>query len=156
MITHKISVKVNGQVYLREVEPRQTLLQFIREELGLTGTKCACERGDCGLCTVLVDGVPTKSCLMLAVEIDGREITTIEGLAKDGKLHPIQQAFIEHGAIQCGFCTAAFILTTSAFLKRNPNPTEEEVKEAMGGLLCRCTGYRHIIDAILDAAKKIR
>lgn len=154
MSRHRISVRVNGETYEREVEARQTLLQFIREDLGLTGTKTACERGDCGLCTVLVDGAPTKSCLILAVEVDGREITTIEGLADGGKLTRVQQAFIDHGAVQCGFCTGAFILTTEAFLRRNPNPTEEEVKEALGGLLCRCTGYRQIIDAVLDAAKR--
>ncbi|MEW6592922.1 MAG: (2Fe-2S)-binding protein [Candidatus Hadarchaeota archaeon] len=154
MSRHRISVRINGEVYEREVEARRTLLQFIREDLGMTGTKTACERGDCGLCTVLVDGVPTKSCLMLAAEVDGREVTTIEGLAKDGRLSRIQQAFIDHGAVQCGFCTAAFILTTEALLRRNPDPTEEEVKEALGGLLCRCTGYRQIIDAVLDAAKR--
>ncbi len=154
MSRHKILVRVNGGVYEREVEARRTLLQFLREDLNFTGTKSACERGDCGLCTVLVDGVPTKSCLMLAVEADGREITTIEGLAKDGTLTRIQQAFIDNGAVQCGFCTGAFILTTEALLRRNPDPTEEDVKEAFGGLLCRCTGYRQIIDAVLDAAKR--
>jgi carbon-monoxide dehydrogenase small subunit len=153
MSRHEISLTVNGQRYQLEVEANRTLLQLIRDDLDLTGTKCACERGDCGLCTVLLDGVPVKSCLMLAVEADGQEITTIEGLAKDGELTSVQQAFIKHGAIQCGFCTPAFILVTTALLKRNPNPTEEEVKEAIGGTLCRCTGYRQIIDAILDAAK---
>lgn len=154
MSKHRISVWVNGQSYEREVEARRTLLQFIREDLGLTGTRSACERGDCGLCTVLIDGIPTKSCLVLAVEVDGKEITTIEGIAHGDELSPVQQAFIKHGAVQCGFCTAAFILTAEALLKRNPKPSEEEVKEAIGGLLCRCTGYRQIIDAILDASKK--
>lgn len=154
MSKHWISVKVNGQTYEREVEARRTLLQFIREDLGLTGTKSACERGDCGLCTVLVDGISTKSCLVLAVEIDGKEITTIEGIAHGEELSRVQQAFVEHGAVQCGFCTPAFILTAEALLKRNPKPSEEEVKEAIGGLLCRCTGYRQIIDAILDVSKK--
>jgi carbon-monoxide dehydrogenase small subunit len=153
MSRHEISLTVNGQRYQLEVEANRTLLQLIRDDLDLTGTKCACERGDCGLCTVLLGGVPVKSCLMLAVEADGQEITTIEGLVKDGELTSVQQAFIKHGAIQCGFCTPAFILVTTALLKRNPNPTEEEVKEAIGGTLCRCTGYRQIIDAILDAAK---
>ena len=154
MSKHWISVRVNGQLYEREVEARRTLLQFIREDLGLTGTRSACERGDCGLCTVLIDGVPTKSCLVLAVEVNGKEITTIEGIAQGDRLSHVQQAFIDHGAVQCGYCTSAFILTAEALLKRNPRPTEEEVKEAIGGLLCRCTGYRQIIDAILDASKK--
>ncbi|MBA7505809.1 Carbon monoxide dehydrogenase small chain [subsurface metagenome] len=153
MSRHRISVRANGQLYEREVEGRRTLLQFIREDLGLTGTKCACERGDCGLCTVLIDGTPTKSCLVLAVEVDGKEITTIEGLMEGEELNRVQRAFIEHGAVQCGFCTSAFILAGEALLKRNPNPTEDEIKEAVGGILCRCTGYRQIIDAILDAAK---
>jgi len=156
MSRHEISLTVNGQRYQLEVEANRTLLQLIRDDLDLTGTKCACERGDCGLCTVLLNGEPVKSCLILAVEADGQEITTIEGLAKDGELTPIQRAFIKHGAIQCGFCTPAFILVTTALLKRNPNPTEEEVKEAIGGTLCRCTGYRQIIDAILDAAKSTK
>ncbi len=156
MSKHKISVRANGQLYERDVEPRRTLLQFIREDLGLTGTKCACERGDCGLCTVLVDGVPTKSCLVLAVEVDGKEITTIEGLMEGEELNSVQRAFIEHGAVQCGFCTPAFIVAGEALLKRNPSPTEEEVKEAVGGILCRCTGYRQIIDAILDASKSAK
>jgi len=153
MSRHRISVRVNGELYEREVEARRTLLQFIREDLDLTGTKCACERGDCGLCTVLINGTPTKSCLVLAAEVDGREITTIEGLMEGEELNRVQRAFIEHGAVQCGFCTSAFILAGEALLKRNPKPTEEEIKEAVGGILCRCTGYRQIIDAILDAAK---
>lgn len=153
MSRHKISLTVNGERYEVEVEANRTLLQLLREDLELTGTKLACERGDCGLCTVLLDGVPTKSCLVLAVEVDGKEITTIEGLVKGEELNRVQRAFIEHGAVQCGFCTPAFILAGEALLKRNPNPTEEEIKEAVGGILCRCTGYRQIIDAILDAAK---
>lgn len=154
MSKHKISVMVNGERWELEVEANKTLLQLLREELELTGTKRACERGDCGLCTVLLDGEPVKSCLVLAVEVDGREVITIEGLAKGGQLTRLQKAFIEHGAVQCGFCTPAFIIAGEALLKRNPNPTEEEVKEAIGGILCRCTGYRQIIDAILDAAHK--
>ena len=156
MSKHVISVVCNGQIYEREVEARQTLLRFIREDIGLTGTKCACERGDCGLCTVLIDGVPTKSCLVLAVEVDGREVTTIEGLADAERLSRVQRAFVEQGAVQCGFCTPAFIITGEALLKRNPNPSEEEIKEAIDGLLCRCTGYRQIIDAIMSASKKGR
>jgi len=153
MSRHKISLTVNGERYEVEVEANRTLLKLLREDLALTGTKQACERGDCGLCTVLLDGVPTKSCLVLAVEVDGKEITTIEGLMKGEELTPIQRAFIEHGAVQCGFCTPAFILAAEALLRRNPSPTEEEVKEAIGGILCRCTGYRQIIDAILDASE---
>jgi len=154
MSRHRISLTVNGDRYEVEVEANRTLLQLLREDLDLTGTKLACERGDCGLCTVLIDGVPTKSCLVLAVEVDGRDVTTIEGLAEEGQLSPVQRAFIKHGAVQCGFCTPAFILAAEALLKRNPNPTEEELKEAVGGILCRCTGYRQIIDAILDAARE--
>ena len=154
MSRHKISLKINGRPYEIEVEANKTLLRLLREDLALTGTKCACERGDCGLCTVWVDGKPMKSCLVLAVEVDGKEITTIEGLAKDGELTPLQRKFIEHGAVQCGFCTPAMILTAEAFLRENPNPTEEDIREALGGILCRCTGYRQIIDAILDAAKR--
>jgi carbon-monoxide dehydrogenase small subunit len=156
MSKHKISLKVNGQRYEAEVEANKTLLRFLREDLELTGTKCACERGDCGLCTVLVNGVPTKSCLVLAAEMDGKEITTIEGITMGEELTHVQRAFVEHGAVQCGFCTPAFILTAEALLKRNPKPSEEEIKEAIGGLLCRCTGYRQIIDAIIDASKKMR
>ncbi len=153
MSKHEISLTVNGERYDVEVEANRTLLQVLREDLSFTGVKCACERGDCGTCTVLLDGEPTKSCLVLAVEADGREVTTIEGLAKGGELSRLQRAFIEHGAVQCGFCTPAFILAAEALLRRNPNPTEEEVKEAIEGVLCRCTGYRQIIDAILDASK---
>ncbi|KXB06780.1 hypothetical protein AKJ52_01630 [candidate division MSBL1 archaeon SCGC-AAA382C18] len=150
----EINLTVNGEDYCLEVSPNRTLLRLIRDNLGLKGTNCSCERGDCGTCTVLVDGVPTKSCLMLAVEADGTDITTIEGLSEDGELNPIQQAFIDHGAAQCGFCTPAFILRGHALLQNNPDPTEEEVKEAIMGILCRCTGYRQIIDAILDATDK--
>jgi len=154
MSRHKISLTVNGERYEVEVEANRTLLQLLREDLELTGTKLACERGDCGLCTVLLDGVPTKSCLVLAVEVDGRDVTTVEGLAEGEQLTLVQRAFIKHGAVQCGFCTPALILAAEALLKRNPNPAEEEVKEAVGGILCRCTGYRQIIDAILDAARE--
>jgi carbon-monoxide dehydrogenase small subunit len=152
MSKHKISLKVNGQRYELEVEANKTLLRLLRDDLEMTGTKCACERGDCGLCTVLLDGVPTKSCMVLAVEADGREVTTVEGISGE-ELNAVQKAFIEHSAVQCGFCTPAFIVATTALLKRNPRPSEEEVKEAIGGILCRCTGYRQIIDAILDASK---
>ncbi len=156
MSRHRISFIVNGERYELEVEANRTLLQLLREDLEMTGTKRACERGDCGLCAVLLDGKLVQSCLVLAVEVDGREITTIEGLAEGEELTPLQRAFIKHGAIQCGFCTSAFILAGEALLKRNPSPTEEEVKEAIGGILCRCTGYRQIIDAILDASKSAK
>jgi len=152
MSKHKISLKVNGQRYELEFEANKTLLRLLRDDLEMTGTKCACERGDCGLCTVLLDGVPTKSCMVLAVEVDGQEVTTVEGISGE-ELNAVQKAFIKHGAVQCGFCTPAFIVAATALLKRNPKPTEEEVKEAIGGILCRCTGYRQIIDAILDASK---
>jgi carbon-monoxide dehydrogenase small subunit len=154
MSKHRISLSVNKQLYEAEIEANKTLLRLLREDLGFTGTKCACERGDCGLCTVLLDGVPVKSCLVLAVEADGREVITVEGIANGDGLNAVQQAFIEHSAIQCGFCTPAFIVVATAFLKRKPDPTEEEIKEAIGGILCRCTGYRQIIDAILDAAER--
>lgn len=156
MSKHRISLKINGRLYQIEVEANKTLLRLLREDLALTGTKCSCERGDCGLCMVWVDGKPVKSCLVLAVEVDGREITTIEGLAKDGELTILQRKFIEHGAIQCGFCTPAMILTAEALLRENLSPTEENVREALGGVLCRCTGYRQIIDAVLDAAKEMK
>jgi carbon-monoxide dehydrogenase small subunit len=153
MSRHRISLSVNKRSYEVEVEANKTLLRLLRENLGLTGTKCACERGDCGLCTVLLDGVLVKSCLVLAAEANGKEIITVEGIADGDKLNAVQEAFIKHGAIQCGFCTPAFIVAATAFLVRNPYPTEEEIKEAIGGILCRCTGYRQIIDAILDAAR---
>jgi carbon-monoxide dehydrogenase small subunit len=153
MSKHNIFLIINGERYEAEVEANRTLLQLLRGDFELTGTKCACERGDCGACTVLLDGEPTKSCLVLAVEADGREVTTIEGLARGGELSRVQQTFVENGATQCGFCTPAFIIAAEDLLRRNPNPTEEEVKEAIGGILCRCTGYRQIIDAILDASK---
>ncbi|MCF8884411.1 MAG: (2Fe-2S)-binding protein [Aigarchaeota archaeon] len=150
----KIIFKINGVEKTVEVEPNKTLLWLIREVLKLKGTKKACERGDCGLCTVLLNGEPVKSCLVLAVEVDGSEIVTVEGLSRDGELTPIQKAFIEHGALQCGFCTPAFVIVGHWLLNRNPNPSREEVVEALNGVLCRCTGYRPIIEAILDVAKK--
>ncbi|MEM1769740.1 MAG: (2Fe-2S)-binding protein [Nitrososphaerota archaeon] len=150
----KITFKINGVEKTVEVEPNKTLLWLIREVLKLKGTKKACERGDCGLCTVLLNGKLVKSCLVLAVEVDGSEIVTVEGLSRDGELTPIQKAFIEHGALQCGFCTPAFVIVGHWLLNRNPNPSREEVVEALNGVLCRCTGYRPIIEAILDVAKK--
>lgn len=153
MAEHTIRLIVNGLENTIETESNKTLLWVLRRKLGLTGTKTACERGDCGLCTVLLDDTPVKSCLILAVEANGRRITTIEGIAKDGVLSPVQRKFIEHGALQCGFCTPAAVLAAEALLKRNPSPMREDVVEAIEGVLCRCTGYRQMIDAILDASK---
>jgi carbon-monoxide dehydrogenase small subunit len=137
-----------------EVDSNRTLLQVIREDLELTGTKKACERGDCGVCTVLLDGAPVKSCLILAVEADGKEVTTVEGLAKDGKLTDLQKSFMNNGALQCGFCTSAFLLAGEALLRKNPKPTAEEIKRTLSGILCRCTGYRQIIEAILEVSNR--
>ncbi len=153
MAKHTIRLAVNGKDRTIETESNKTLLWVLRHKLGLTGTKAACERGDCGLCTVLLGDNPVKSCLVLAVEASGHSITTIEGIAKDGVLSPIQRKFIEHGALQCGFCTPAAVLAGEALLRRTPSPTRDDVIEAIEGILCRCTGYRQIIDAILDASK---
>jgi carbon-monoxide dehydrogenase small subunit len=150
---HAIKLIVNEIENTVETESNKTLLWVLRNKLKLTGTKTACERGDCGLCTVLLDDTPVKSCLVLAVEANGHKITTIEGIAKEGVLSPIQRKFIELGALQCGFCTPAAVLAGEALLKRNPSPTRDDVIEAIEGVLCRCTGYRQIIDAILEASK---
>lgn len=150
-----ISLIVNGEEYDVMATPNRTLLEVLRNELNLTGTKEGCGEGACGMCTVLLDGQPVRSCLTLAVEAQGKAITTIEGLAEGGKLHPIQQAFVEHGAIQCGFCTPGMILVTKALLDENPHPTEKEAREAISGNVCRCTGYAKIIEAMLAAAEMI-
>lgn len=147
-----LELRVNGEVRTVLVEPHRTLLEVLREELELTGAKEGCDVGDCGTCTVLIDGEPLLACLTLAVEAQGREITTIEGLAREGRLHPLQQAFVDHGAVQCGFCSPGMILAANALLDANPAPTEEEVREAIGGNLCRCTGYVKIVEAILAAS----
>ena len=147
-----IKLRVNGQEREIMVEPRQTLLDTLRYDLGLTGTKEGCGNGSCGSCTVLVNGKTVNSCLVFAIEVDGQDITTIEGLAQGGALHPLQQAFINAGAVQCGFCTPGIILTARAFLESNPNPTEAQVRQAIAGNLCRCTGYDKIVRAILKAA----
>jgi len=149
---HSIELRINGQKIRLSVEGDQTLLDFLREKLSLTGTKKGCDQGDCGACTVLIDGKPINSCLVLAVEVADRDITTIEGLAHDEKLHPLQQAFIDHDALQCGFCTPGMILTATALLNENPNPTDEEIRNYLQGNLCRCTGYSQIVQAILAAA----
>ncbi len=148
-----IQLRVNGELYEVAVHPHWTLLEVLREELDLTGAKKGCDAGDCGGCTVILDGKPVVSCLTLAVEADGRDILTIEGLAQNGQLHPIQNAFVEHGAIQCGFCTPGMIMSAKALLDENPNPTEEEVRQAIAGNLCRCTGYVKIVEAILAASQ---
>lgn len=150
---HVITLTVNGDEHVALVKANTTLLDLLREEFDYTGTKKGCELGDCGACTVLLDGEPVNSCIILAVEVDGRSVTTIEGLEKEGKLDVVQEAFINHGAIQCGYCSPGMILSGRALLNRNPNPTEREVREAIAGNLCRCTGYVRIVEAILAAAK---
>jgi carbon-monoxide dehydrogenase small subunit len=147
-----IQLVVNGETVEGAVEPNHTLLQFLREDLGLTGTKHGCGLGDCGACTVIMDGKPVNSCLVLAVQAQGREVLTIEGLAENGKLHPIQQAFVDKGGIQCGFCSPGMILAAKALLEENPKPTELEIRTAISGNLCRCTGYQKIVEAIQEAA----
>ena len=144
----KIVMIVNGQPYRLEVEPRTTLLTVIRHSLGLTGTKAGCEKGECGTCTVIMDNRPVNCCLVLAVEADGSEILTIEGLATGEELHSLQKSFVEMGAIQCGFCTPGMILVAKALLDKNPKPTEGEIRQAIAGNLCRCTGYDKIVKAI--------
>lgn len=148
-----ITLIVNDQKYDIAVLPHRTLLQVLREDLGLTGAKHGCGLGECGACTVLVDGLPVNSCLMLAIQAHGCKVTTIEGLASDGRLHPLQEAFVEHGAIQCGFCTPGMILSAKALLDKNPRPTEEEIRGAISGNLCRCTGYQKIVEAIKLASR---
>ena len=149
---HAIELKVNGEIYEMDVEPRRTLLEVLRDNLGLTGTKEGCDDGNCGTCTVLIDGSPMNSCLLLAVEVQGREIETIEGVATGEELHPVQKAFVELGAIQCGFCTPGMILSAKALLDRNRHPSDDEVKRALSGNFCRCTGYAKIIEAVRAAA----
>jgi len=151
----EINLTVNNRPYRLIVLPHRTLLEVIREDLGLTGTKEGCGLGECGACTVLMDGKAVNSCLVLAAEADGKKITTIEGLAQGDKLHPIQQAFVDHGGLQCGFCTPGMIMSARALLDENPAPTEEEIKQAISGNLCRCTGYTKIIESIRAAAGKM-
>lgn len=155
MRTINVTTTVNGEVYTRTVPVNMTLVEFIREELHLNGTKEGCDEGECGACTVLFDGRPFNSCLVLAAEADGHEITTIEGLSDDGRLHPIQEAFVEVGAVQCGYCTPGMILSAKAVLDEFPDPTEEQIRTGIEGNICRCTGYNRIVAAIQLAAKKI-
>jgi aerobic carbon-monoxide dehydrogenase small subunit len=150
-----ITVTVNGTQYERAVNPNATLTRFLREDLGLFGTKEGCGVGDCGACTVIMDGQPVNSCLVLAVEANGSAIVTIEGIASGDALHPVQAAFIEAGAIQCGFCTPGMVLSTVNLLENNPRPTENEIREALSGNLCRCTGYQKIVEAVQNAASRM-
>jgi carbon-monoxide dehydrogenase small subunit len=151
-----IEVEVNGSTHASDVEPRTTLADFLRDHLGLTGTHLGCEHGVCGACTVLVDGEATRSCLMFAVQARDRDVVTVEGLGEDDRMHPVQEAFWESHAFQCGFCTPGFVMSTVAFLRENPNPSEEEVRETLSGNLCRCTGYQSIIEGVLLAAREVR
>ena len=148
----QVGVTVNGQMREADVEPRTLLVYFLRESLGLTGTNVGCDTSSCGACTVLLDGESVKSCTMLAAQADGREVTTIEGMASDGALHPIQEAFHRNHGLQCGYCTPGMIMAAASYLNENPTPTEEEVRESLEGNLCRCTGYQNIVKSILDAA----
>ncbi len=149
----KIGLTVNGSKHEADVEPRQLLVYFLREQLGLTGTNVGCDTSSCGACTVLLDGESVKSCTVLAVQADGSDITTIEGLAKDGELHVVQQAFHEQHGLQCGYCTPGFVMATVSLLKENPSPTEDEIRSALEGNLCRCTGYHNIVRAVEAAAR---
>ncbi len=151
-----IDLKVNGQTYEVETQPWRTLAEVLRDQLNLTGTKISCAEGHCGACTVIINGKAVNSCLMLISEAQGKEILTIEGLSKGGELHPIQDAFVTHGAVQCGFCTPGIIMGAKAFLLENPDPSEEEIKKALSGHLCRCTGYVQIIEAVKAAADNMK
>ncbi len=153
MAIHKITLKVNGENEVVEVPSHWTLLQMLREKLALTGTKNGCSGGECGACTVMLNGEPVNSCMVLAVECDGSEVITVEGLAHDGKLDPVQEAIIDAGGVQCGFCTPGMLIMSKSLLDRNPDPTEEEIKDALVGNLCRCTGYVRIIEGVKQAAK---
>ena len=152
----RISVTVNGIRHEADVEPRTLLVYFLREQLGLTGTSVGCDTSSCGACTLLVDGESIKSCTMLAVQAEGREITTIEGLAQNGEFHAVQKAFHEHHGLQCGYCTPGMIMATVSYLRENPDPSEGEVRHALEGNLCRCTGYHNIVQAVLAAAGELK
>lgn len=153
MAKRLIKLRVNGEPREIAVEPTWTLLETVREQLRLTGSKEGCGTGDCGACSMVVDGRLITSCLMLAVQADGREVTTIEGLATNGALHPVQQAFVEKGGVQCGFCTPGMVMAAASLLERNPSPTTEEVREGLAGNLCRCTGYAKIYESVMAAAQ---
>ncbi len=155
-MTQHVSITINGQPYEADIESRLLLVHFIREVANLTGTHIGCDTTSCGACTVLVNGTPAKSCTIFAVQADGAEISTVEGLEQGGKLHPIQEGFFEEHGLQCGFCTPGMMMTSVAFLKDHPNPTDEEIRRAISGNLCRCTGYVNIVKSIQYAAKKMR
>jgi aerobic-type carbon monoxide dehydrogenase small subunit (CoxS/CutS family) len=154
MIQSPIAFTVNGRRYHLSVMPNRTVLDLLRVDLGLTGTKCGCEVGECGACTVLLDGNAVNSCLVLAPQIDGREIRTVEGLAQGGVLDPLQESFMDHDAVQCGFCTPGMLMSAKALLEHTPEPSEEQIRTCISGNLCRCTGYQHIVDAIMDAGHR--
>jgi carbon-monoxide dehydrogenase small subunit len=156
MAMHAVTVNVNGVTERLQVPSNLTLLQMLRDELALTGTKNGCSAGECGACTVMMNGEPVNSCMVLAVEADGANIVTVEGLSRDGQLDPLQQAFIEEGAVQCGFCTPGVLISARALLNRKPNPSEEDVRQALVGNLCRCTGYTRIVRAVQKAARASR
>jgi carbon-monoxide dehydrogenase small subunit len=156
MSTHQIRVKVQGTEHAVEVESRLLLVHLLREKLGLTGTHIGCDTTHCGACTVLLDGRPVKSCTVLAMQADGRDVATVEGLEQVGNLHPVQEGFFQEHGLQCGFCTPGMLMTTSALLERNPDPTELEIRQAISGNLCRCTGYVNIVKAVQYAAAKMR
>lgn len=153
MTSHRISITVNGCPELLEVPSNMTLLQMLREKLGLTGTKNGCAAGECGACTVMLNGEPVNSCMVLAVECQGAQVLTVEGLAKDSQLDALQQSLIDHGGVQCGFCTPGVLMSARALLDRNPHPAESDIREALVGNLCRCTGYRSIVDAVKEVGK---
>jgi len=152
----RVSLTINGQSYDGDVEPRTTLVDFLRIDCGLTGTHVGCEHGVCGACTLLMDGQAVRSCIMLALQADGASITTVEGLAQGGELHPIQQAFADCHGLQCGFCTPGFLMSVHELLAAHPDPSDEEIKDALGGNVCRCTGYQQIMDAVRLAAERMR
>ena len=154
-MNHQVELNVNGTVYDLSLEPRKTLLAVLRDRLGLTGTKEGCSTGDCGACTVLIDGEPVTSCLVLAVAAEGREVTTVEGVADVDALHPVQEAMVNSGGLQCGFCTPGFIVSSYGLLQKNAEPAEDEIRRALAGNLCRCTGYTKIVEAVQAAAKRM-
>jgi carbon-monoxide dehydrogenase small subunit len=156
MATRTISVNVNGQAETSDVEPRMLLVHWLRDKLELTGTHIGCDTSSCGACTVLLDGTPVKSCTMFAVQAEGRAVTTVEGLQRDGQLHPVQEGFKEEHGLQCGFCTPGMMLVAAALLEENPNPSEEDIRWSISGNLCRCTGYQNIVKSVQWAAEKIK
>ena len=151
-----VNVRINGRLYQEEAEPRLLLTHFLREVVGLTGTHVGCVIGECGACTILLDGKLVKSCLLFAVQVNGREITTVEGLATNGSLHPVQEAFVERYGFQCGYCTPGMVLATYSLLSKTPDPSEEEIRRGLGGNLCMCTGYIQIIESVKEAAKRLK